>query len=156
MGILNNTTHHCVHKDRWRLQQEGDFQYPIHNTPSKLYWYNTPHSHQDMKKVIIPTTTYFRNCLLTTGGTTQSFCYYLIPDEVDPEIALHNINNIVFDYINECFRYANWNNVQILKRLPQIPMDKKIDNKSAYECFNITENEQRLIEKSITWRINES
>lgn len=152
LGIINNTTHHCVHKDRWRLQKEGEFEYPVQNTPTKLYWYNSPHKHQDRQKIIIPTTTYFRRCMLTRHGTTQSFCYYLIPESVRPEVALHNINNIVFDYINECFRYANWNNVQILKKLPAIPMDRKLTKAEIYQHFKLNKKEIKLIENSITWR----
>ena len=152
LGVKNNTTHHCVHKERWRLQKGGEFKYPIYNTPNKLYWYNTPHADQDKPKIIIPTTTYYRRALHTTYGTTQSFCYYLIPDGVSDEVALHNINNVVFDYINECFRYANWNNVQILKKLPRIPMDKKLTDDEVYEFFNISNDEKQLIQKSITWR----
>jgi len=154
LGVLNDTSHHCVHKDRWRLQPDKKFAHPIHNTPSKLYWYTTPHQYQGHTKIIIPTTTYFRRMMITDHGTTQSFCYYLVPLGVDPEIALHNINNIVFDYINECFRYANWNNVQILKRLPQIPMDHHLTDEEVFEHFDLNGAEQAEIVAAVHWRKN--
>lgn len=151
LGIENSTTHHCVHRNRWRKEKTGEFKYPIYNTPSKLYWYNTPHKHQDIPKIIIPTTTYFRNMLFTEYGTTQSFCYYLLNGE-SSEIVLNNINNILFDYVNECFRYANWNNVQLLKKLPWLPLDKKMTNVEVCEFFGLTSEEISYIKRYITWR----
>ena len=82
LGIINNTRHHSVHKDRWRLEKQDEFFYPVQNTPKKLYWINTPHIDQGKAKVLIPTTTYFRRMSLSTYGVTQSFCYYLIPSHV--------------------------------------------------------------------------
>jgi len=105
-------------------------------------------------KVIIPTTTYFRRMMITTHGTTQSFCYYIVPTGENPQVALHNINNIVFDYINECFRYANWNNVQILKRLPNLPMREKLTDQEVFEYFDLNEAEQQEITTAIHWRSN--
>jgi len=152
LGIINSTTHHNVHRDRWRTEPSGDFRFPVYNTPSKIYYYNSPHKHQDMPKIIIPTTTYFRKMLYTTYGTTQSFCYYLLKDNEDPEVVLNNINNILFDYINECFRYANWNNVQLLKKMPKIPLDIKMDDNDVFDFFKITKEESKYIKGHITWR----
>ena len=90
--------------------------------------------------------------MISTRGTTQSFGYYLVPPDIDAEIALHNINNIVFDYINECFRYANWNDVQVLKALPKIPLDKKLSDEEIYEYFDLNKAEIQQITEAITWR----
>lgn len=151
LGIINSTTHHNVHRSRWKIERDEHFKYPIYNTPTKLYYFNTPHQHQDIVKIIIPTTTYYRNMLYTEYGTTQSFCYLLLEGE-DPEIALNNINNIVFDYINECFRYANWNNVQLLKKLPYIPLDTKMNDDDIFSYFNLNELEIKYIRRQIQWR----
>ena len=152
LGVINNTKHHSVHKDRWRAEKEGAFFYPVQNTPRKLYWFNTPHIHQGRGKVLIPTTTYFRSMSLSTYGVTQSFCYYLIPDGVEPTVALHNINNVVFDYINECFRYANWNNVQLLRKLPEVPVTHRLTDAEMFKFFDLTPGEIAEIKKAITWR----
>ncbi len=152
LGIINSTTHHNVHHDRWKTQEQGDFVYPVYNTPSKLYFFNTPHRHQNIPKIIIPTTTYYRKTLFTTFGTTQSFCYLLLDDKIIPEIALSNLNNILFDYVNECFRYANWNNVQVLKKLPLIPLDRKMSDMDILNFFGIDTEEAEYIKKQIRWR----
>jgi hypothetical protein len=152
LGVINNTTHHCVHKDRWSLTQDTKFQYPIHNTPTKLYWWITPHKHSGLRKVVIPTTTYYRNMFYTINGVTQSFCYYLLKETENEDIVLHNINNIVFDYINECFRYANWNSVPLLRKLPELPFDKKMNDNEIFEYFGLTDNEVKVIKDTIKWR----
>jgi hypothetical protein len=152
LGIVNNTKHHSVHKDRWRNEKKDNFIYPVQNTPSKLYWFNTRHIDQGKGKVLIPTTTYFRRMSLSTYGVTQSFCYYLIPEDVEATTALHNINNIVFDYINECFRYANWNSVRLLRKLPKIPMTHKLSEREIYDFFDLNSDEVEEIKKTITWR----
>ena len=152
LGIINNTTHHSVHKDRWSLQKDKVFSHPIQNTPSKLYWFNSPHRDSGKIKLLIPTTTYFRRMMLTTHGTTQSFCYLLVPDQYDPEIVLNNVNNMLFDYINECFRYANWNSVPILRSMPNLPLDKRLTDEDIFDYFSISDSERNHIRKTITWR----
>jgi hypothetical protein len=152
LGIKNVTTHHNVHKERWKKEKEGEFKYPVQNTPTKLYWFNTPHPDQGKKKILIPTTTYFRRMMITEYGTTQSFGYYLIPDHINAEVALNNINNIVFDYVNECFRYANWNDIQLFRALPELPLDRELSNEDIYEYFSLGEKEIKHIKDSITWR----
>lgn len=146
------TKHHSVHRDRWRLKKEGEFQYPIQNTPTKLYWWNSIHEDQNKKKLVIPTTTYFKNMLITDSGVTQSFVYYLLKEDEDEEIVLHNTNNIVLDYYNECYRYANWNSVDLLKTIPRMPFTKKMSNEEIYDFFCLERDEIKLIEESVTWR----
>jgi hypothetical protein len=152
LGIINNTYNHSVHKTKWSLIEDDEFCYPIQNTPSKLYWYNYPHPHQGMLKLLIPTTTYFRNQLITTNGVTQSFCYILIGENIDSNVVLNNINNKLFDYLNECFRYANWNSVNLLRKLPNIPFDRMLTDNEIYDFFNLTVDEINHINKIILWR----
>lgn len=147
-----NTTHHNVHKDRWSRESCETFKYPIQNTPSKVYYWNSPHRHSGLKKLLFPTTTYYKKMLLTDYGVTQSFVYYLIKENEDPEVVLHNMNNIVLDYYNECFRYANWNSVPLLKSLPRLPFDKKMSDDEVAKYFELTDAEFDLIKESVTWR----
>lgn len=152
LGVVNNTTHHSVHRNRWRLEKDIDHPYPIQNTPGKLYWWNSPHKDQGKIKLIIPTTTYFRKMMITEYGVTQSFCYYLLADTEDADIVLNNTNNIVFDYINECFRYSNWNSVPLLRKLPRIPFDKKMSDQEIFDFFNLSADEIKVVKEAITWR----
>lgn len=152
LGIINNTYNHSVHKTKWKLIENEEFCYPIQNTPSKLYWYNYPHPHQGKNKLLIPTTTYFRNQMVTTNGVTQSFCYFLIDENMDPNIASNNINNKLFDFLNECFRYANWNSVNLLRKLPELPLERYLTDNEIYEFFNLTDEEINHINKMISWR----
>jgi len=152
LGIINNTYNHSVHRKKWNLENTEEFCYPIQNTPSKLYWYNYAHPHQGLLKLLIPTTTYFRRQLVTTNGVTQSFCYFLIDENLDSNIVLNNINNKLFDYLNECFRYANWNSVNLLRKLPKLPMDRLLTDNEIYEYFNLTNEEINHINQMISWR----
>ena len=152
LGIINNTYNHSVHKKKWSREESEEFCYPIQNTPSKLYWYNYAHPHQGMLKLLIPTTTYFRRQLVTTNGVTQSFCYFLIDETMDSNIVLNNINNKLYDYLNECFRYANWNSVNLLRKLPKLPIDRIMTDNEIYEYFNLSEGEINHINKMISWR----
>jgi hypothetical protein len=152
LGIINNTYNHSVHRTKWSGTESEEFCHPIQNTPSKLYWYNYAHPHQGMLKLLIPTTTYFRRQLVTTNGVTQSFCYFLIDETMDSNIVLNNINNKLYDYLNECFRYANWNSVNLLRKLPKLPIDRLMTDNEIYEYFNLTEEEINHINKMISWR----
>jgi len=151
LGIINTTVHHNVHKDRWKKIKTDEFKYPIQNTPNLLYYYNYPHQHQNKLKVIIFTTTYYNKLMLSNDGTTQSGCYYLIPDELQDkgDVVLHNLNNKLFNYINECFRYANWNSVNLLRALPQIPFIDYMNDIEIYNHFELSQTEINHIENSI-------
>jgi hypothetical protein len=152
LDILNNTYNHSVHRTKWRKEPFEQYIYPIQNTPNKLYWYNYPHPHQGMIKLLIPTTTYFRTQLVTTNGVTQSFCYYLLKEGEEPDIVSNNINNKLFDYLNECFRYANWNSVSLLRKLPKIPLDRIMSDSDIYKFFKLNDQEINHINKLIKWR----
>lgn len=152
LGIVNNTYNHSVHRDKWRLDESEIFKYPIQNTPNKLYWYNYPHPDQGKLKLLIPTTTYFRNQMISNYGVTQSFCYLLINDELDSNIVLNNVNNKLFDYLNECFRYSNWNSVNLLRKLPYIPLDTILTDNEIFEYFNLSQEEITHINNLIKWR----
>jgi len=152
LGILNNTYNHSVHKNKWSLTQSDEFCHPIQNTPSKLYWYNYPHPHQNKLKLLIPTTTYYRKQMLSTNGVTQSLCYLLIDDDLDGNIAHNNVNNKLFDYLNECFRYANWNSVNLLRNLPNLPLNQIMTDEDIFIYFELNEDEINHINKIIKWR----
>jgi hypothetical protein len=90
--------------------------------------------------------------MVTTNGVTQSFCYFLIDETLNSEIVVNNVNNKLFDYLNECFSYANWNSVKLLRKLPEIPLDRILNDDEIYEFFGLTDNEIKHINKMITWR----
>ena len=77
----------------WRDKASGEFKYPIEKYPDVIIYYNREHPHQDVPKIVIPTTTYFRVMYYTINGTSQSMCYYNLKDNEDKDIVLNNINN---------------------------------------------------------------
>ena len=119
--------------------------------PKSIIYYNRSHPHQGELKIVIPTTTYFRSMYSTTNGTSQSFCYYNV-NGCDEDVVLNNINNKLFDYLNECFRYSNWNSVNLLRDLPKIPMDYKMSDSDIYDYFGLTNADVDRIEDLIRWR----
>lgn len=88
----------------------------------------------------------------SVNGTSQSFCYYNLKDGQDKDIVINNINNKLFDYLNECFRYSNWNSVNLLRILPEVPMDRKMSDSDIYEYFELTTEEINRVEELILWR----
>jgi hypothetical protein len=149
LGIINACTHHNVHRERWRLKPTKQFCYPVQNTPSKVYYFNYPHPDQNKLKLCIPTSTQYINMIITTNGVTQGMCYFNIPEGVDPNVVLHNMKNKLFVYVNDCFRYSNWNSVQLLRLLPTIPFTSFLTNEECYKLFNLAEDEIELIERTI-------
>ena len=77
---------------------------------------------------------------------------YRSKDNEDKDIVLNNINNKLFDYLNECFRYSNWNSVNLLRKLPKLPMENKMSDKDVYDYFGLTGDDVNRIEEMITWR----
>ena len=152
LGVLNTTVCHANNKHLWRNERNDEFKYPIEKYPNVTIYYNREHPHQGIPKVVIPTTTYYRVIYYTTNGTSQSMCYYNLKDDEDKDVVLNNINNKLFDYLNECFRYSNWNSVNLLRNLPKLPMDKKMSDKDIYDYFDLTGNDIKRIEGMITWR----
>jgi len=152
LGVLNTTVCHANNKHLWNDKPDNDFKYPIERTPKTIIYYNREHPHQDVPKIAIPTTTYFRSMYYTINGTSQSFCYYNLKDNEDKDIVLNNINNKLFDYLNECFRYSNWNSVNLLRILPWLPMGYKMSDTDVYDYFELTSSDVDRIEEMIVWR----
>jgi hypothetical protein len=152
IGILNTTVCHANNKHLWKHIPQYEFIHAIEKTPNKTIFYKKQHPHQGVPKIIIPTTTYYRSMYYTENGTSQSFCYYNLKDGEERDIVLNNLNNKLFDYINECFRYSNWNSVNLLKKLPTLPLNIQLTDNEIYEFFNLTEDEISHINKIILWR----
>ena len=152
LGVLNTTICHANNKHLWRDEPMDEFKYPIEKYPNVTIFYNREHPHQGVPKVVIPTTTYYRVIYYTTNGTSQSMCYYNLKDGEDKDVVLNNINNKLFDYLNECFRYSNWNSVNLLRNLPELPMDKKMSDNDIYDYFDLNTDDIKRIEEMITWR----
>jgi hypothetical protein len=152
IGILNTTVCHGNNKHLWKHNPQDEFIHAVEKTPNKTIFYKKQHPHQGIPKIIIPTTTYYRSMYYTENGTSQSFCYYNLKDGEERDIVLNNLNNKLFDYINECFRYSNWNSVNLLKKLPRLPLNIQLTDSEIYEFFNLTEDEISHINKIILWR----
>lgn len=152
LGVLNTTVCHANNKHLWRDKPSEEFKYLIERTPKSIIHYNRKHPHQDIPKIVIPTTTYFRSMYYTINGTSQSFCYYNLKDKEDKDIVLNNINNKLFDYLNECFRYSNWNSVKLLRKLPKIPLNYKMNDTDVYDYFGLTDDDINRVEEMIIWR----
>ena len=152
LGIQNTAVCHANNKKLWEDKPKGEFRYPVDKYPNIVMYYNKQHPHQDVPKVCIPITTYFRSMYYTTHGTSQSLCYYNLKNGEDKDIVLNNVNNKLFDYLNECFRYSNWNSIPLLKKLPNIPLDVKMNDNEIYEYFNLSNKDINRIEELITWR----
>ena len=152
LGIKNTSVCHANNKHLWKDEPEGEFCYPVDKYPNIVMYYNKEHPHQDVPKICIAITTYFRSAYYTTHGTSQSLCYYNLKSGEDKDIVLNNINNKLFDYLNECFRYSNWNSIPLLKKLPAIPMDHKMSDNDIYKYFKLSKKDIKRIEELITWR----
>ena len=89
---------------------------------------------------------------LTTYGPSQSFCYFNVPSGADGGVVMNNLNNKLFDYLNECFRYSNWNSVNLLRLLPELPLDVKLNDTDVYNLVGLTNAEVQHINKVVEWR----
>tara|TARA_Y100000389_G_C17449570_1_gene513831 strand:+ start:880 stop:2163 length:1284 start_codon:yes stop_codon:yes gene_type:complete len=121
--------------------QNDEFKYKIHHTPSQTVWSSRPHKFQDGYKVYIGTTSNYTVFLDGPScGMTQSIAFIRCESE---EIA-QNITNILkhplYKFLNDICRYGNFNNVRILQMFP-----KCTDYENVYESFGIGEDEQNLI-----------
>jgi hypothetical protein len=152
IGVQNNTYCHGVRKDSWRYQQTEPFIYPVRKNMSETIYFNYQHPDQNKLKVFIPTSSYFRNMFISTDAPSQSFCYFNVPDGFDANVVMHNLNNKLFDYLNECFRYSNWNSVNLLRLLPTIPLDVELTDLDVYEIVGLTLDEINHINEIIQWR----
>lgn len=152
IGVQNNTYCHGVRKDSWRYQQTEPFIYPVRKNMSETIYFNYQHPDQNKLKVFIPTSSYFRNMFISTDAPSQSFCYFNVPDGFDANVVMHNLNNKLFDYLNECFRYSNWNSINLLRLLPTIPLDVELTDLDVYEIVGLTFDEINHINEIIQWR----
>ena len=152
LGIINDTYCHGVKKEHWRLVNDDVFRYPVRRNMKQTIFFDYPHPNQNDNKLLIPTTTQYRNMFITTDAPSQSFCYFKINNNFNPTIVMNNINNTLFDYLNECFRYSNWNSVGLLRKLPKIPLDVIMTDEEIYEHLSLTNDEIKHIKKIVKWR----
>jgi hypothetical protein len=152
IGIQNNTYCHGVKKNNWRYEPTDLFVYPVRKNMSQTIYFDFPHPDHGKLKVFITTSSYFRNMFLSSDSPSQSFCYFNVPDGLDGNVVMNNLNNKLFDYLNECFRYSNWNSVNLLRLLPTIPLDVELSDEDIYNHIGLNQSEINHINNVIQWR----
>ena len=116
------------------------YKFRIIHTPSQTVWSSRPHKYQDGYKVYIPITTYYEP-FVETDGMTQSMMFIICESEKNAIKNCAILKHPLYRFINNICRYGNFNNIQILQKMPLCD-----DHEKVYDYFNITNDEKKIIE----------
>ena len=137
--------HKYTKKDFIHSTKGGEFIHKLHHTPTQTVWAKRPHKFQDGYKVFIGTTSYYK--VFVDGpdcGMTQSIAFIRCESETQAKKIEKVLQHPLYTFINNICRWGNFNNIRILQ---SFPVCDNFDN--VYQCFSISENEQRFIKDNV-------
>jgi len=135
---------HKYTKKKFISKDKDDiYKYKLIHTPKQTVWSSIPHKFQEGYKVFISTTSYYGS-FVDNCGMTQSIAFIQCRDKDEADNINEVLRHPMYTFINNICRYGNFNNIRILQRFPYCE-----DYNKVYEKFDITEEEQKFIEKNI-------
>jgi SAM-dependent methyltransferase len=116
-------------------------KYRLIHTPNQTVYSSRPHKYQDGYKVFISTTDKY-SVFVDDCGMTQSIAFIRCQDLEEATKFQQILMHPLYVFINNICRWGNFNNVRILQRFP-VP----VDDNNIYKCFDVSQEEQDMIEK---------
>lgn len=130
---------------------ENGYIYPIQTTSIQVVYSSKKCKNQNDKKVLMSRSGYLKpfydNGIIGVGGDCFS-C--LVKDEVEGNKIIELLNSKLYKFYIETNKWSGFHNKKVLQDLPNIVNKiENINDTNIYEYFDITEEEIKIIEKSI-------
>ena len=136
--------HKYTKKDFINDKETSIFKYKLIHTPSQTVYASKPHKFQEGYKVFISTTDKY-SVFIDNCGMTQSIAFISCEDEETAKKIKQVLDHPLYIFINNICRYGNFNNVRIMQQFPYCD-----DETNVYTQFNITDQERKFIEDTMT------
>lgn len=136
--------HAYTKKNFLSKDRNNQYTHKIIHTPSQTLWSMRKHKYQDGYKVFISLTSTY-DTFVDACGMTQSIAFIRVNSYEEATLICNILKHPLYRLLNNICRYGNFNNVKILQKFPYH------DNyDTIYEKFNITQEEIRFIEGSLS------
>lgn len=132
--------HRYTKRDLISNVKDKEHPYKLIHTPTQIVYASRPHKYQEGYKVFIPTTSTYK-LFVDKCGMTQSIAFIRCESKEEAENIVKILSSPLYVFINNICRWGNFNNVRILQLFPVS------NSRNTYKFFNITKEEQEIIEK---------
>lgn len=122
--------------------EDKEHPYRVIHTQNKTLWSSKPHKYQDGWKCFINLTSYY-DTFVDSCGMTQSSAFIRCNSKEEAETISKNLKHPLYVFLNNLCRYGNFNNIRVIQKFP------KCNSNDPYKEFEITREEQELIEKIV-------
>ena len=111
--------HKYTKRDLIQDCKDKEFKYKLIHTPSQTVYSKIPHKWQDGYKIFISLTNQY-GTFIDTCGMTQSIAFIRCDSLQEAEIIKKQLDDPIYQFINNITRYGNFNNVRVLQRLSKL------------------------------------
>ena len=82
------------------------------------------------------------------GGTDMAY-YVVVSDTKSGENLTHNLNSLLMRYIFKTAKWSGFGNEKVFRRLPNLPIDRRMSDDDVFDFFNITEQERVYVRQIV-------
>ena len=131
--------------------KDEQFKYPVKHTASQILYSSVPHPNTKIKKVIFPISSSMKAEYDGNGkyGCSQHYAWIKVENKKEGDAVISFLNSEIIKWLRRVTHWsASWSR-PILDLIPNIPKNKCYTNKEIYKIFDISDNEQKHIQKSL-------
>jgi len=130
--------------------KDDEFVHPILHT-NKQIWYSKARQEWAANKKVMwsrsgYTKPFYDNGKL--GGTDMAY-YVIVSSDECGENLVHNLNSKLVRYILTTAKWSGFGNEKVFRKLPNLPVDRKMTDAEIYLLFELTDNEREYVENHV-------
>jgi len=130
--------------------KDDEFVHPILHT-NKQIWYSKARQEWAANKKVMwsrsgYTKPFYDNGKL--GGTDMAY-YVIVSSDECGENLVHNLNSKLVRYILTTAKWSGFGNEKVFRKLPNLPVDRKMTDAEIYLLFELTNNEREYVENHV-------
>ena len=130
--------------------QEGEYVNPILHT-NKQIWYSKIRQDWANKKKVMWSRSGYTKPFYDDGelGGTDMAYYVLVSDDESGYNLSYNLNSKLMRYILMTAKWSGFGNEKVFCKLPNFPIDRKMNDSEMYLFFGLTEEERQYVDQYV-------
>lgn len=131
--------------------EDKQYKYPVKHTSSQILYCSIPHPNTKIKKVIFPISSSMKAEYDGGGkyGCSQHYAWVEVLNKKEGDAVISFLNSEIIKWLRKVTHWsASWSR-PILDMIPNIPKDKCYTDKEIYKMFDVSNDEQNHIRKSL-------
>jgi hypothetical protein len=148
IGVYYDSFCHSQRTERVSKCKDEKHPYPVKHTGSSFLYSSCKHPNTEIKKVIFPISSAMKAEYDGKGeyGCSEHYAWIEVKNETEAKLIISYLHSDLISFVRKATQWtASWSK-PILDKLPQIPLNKEMNNQEIYQYFGLTKEEVKYVE----------